>query len=95
VQDPAQVAELLRRFDGTPRTTLAERQQPFIAFEDEPAEGPPGSDIAALMGPAPVHVDELIRQSGQGTGAVQMALLELEIAGRLVRHEGGRVSLTS
>jgi DNA processing protein len=96
VQDPAQVVELLHRFDGTPRTALAERQHPFTAFEEEPAsDGPQGSEIAPLMSPAPVHVDELIRQSGQAAGAVQMALLELEIAGRLVRHEGGRVSLAS
>jgi len=38
-------------------------------------------------------VDELIRQSGAGAAAVQLALLELEIAGRLARHAGGRVSL--
>ncbi len=42
---------------------------------------------------APVGIDELVRQSGGNAGAVQMALLELEIAGRLVRHAGGRVSL--
>jgi len=48
-----------------------------------------------LAGPAPVAVDELIRQSGEGAAAVQMALLELEIAGRLQRHAGGRVSVTS
>ena len=49
--------------------------------------------LPALLTTAPVAVDELIRQSGDLPGAVQMALLELEIAGRLVRHAGGRVSL--
>ena len=44
-------------------------------------------------GPVPVLVDELIRQSGQPSSAVQMALLELELAGRLERHAGGRVAL--
>jgi DNA processing protein len=39
-------------------------------------------------------VDELIRQSGAEAAAVQLALLELELAGRLARHAGGRVSLT-
>nr|WP_277619332.1 hypothetical protein [Aurantiacibacter luteus] len=34
------------------------------------------------------------RICGCSAGAVQMALLELEIAGRLVRHAGGRVSLS-
>jgi DNA processing protein len=38
-------------------------------------------------------VDELIRQSGDSAAAVQLALLELELAGRLVRHAAGRVSL--
>ena len=51
------------------------------------------ADIAALLTTAPVSVDELIRQSGAGAAAVQLALLELEIAGRLERHAAGRVSL--
>ena len=54
---------------------------------DEPA------DVAGLLTMAPVAVDELIRQSGESPAAVQLALLELELAGRLVRHAGGRVSL--
>ena len=37
-------------------------------------------------------IDELIRQSGETPAAVQLALLELELAGALVRHAGGRVS---
>jgi len=92
VQQPAQVAELLRRFDGSPRSSLAEGGASYQPYEDELAGE--SADIAGLMSPAPVAVDELIRQSGQPAGSVQMALLELEIAGRLARHEGGRVSLT-
>ncbi|MBP6555140.1 MAG: DNA-protecting protein DprA, partial [Novosphingobium sp.] len=49
--------------------------------------------LAGLLTMAPVAVDELIRQSGESPAAVQLALLELELAGRLVRHAGGRVSL--
>ena len=56
--------------------------------EAEPVE------IAQLLTSAPVSVDELIRQSGAGSAAVQLALLELEIAGRLERHAGGKVSLS-
>lgn len=41
-----------------------------------------------------VGVDELIRQSGGSAGEVQIALLELEIAGMLVRHAGGTVSVS-
>ncbi|MBX3562246.1 MAG: DNA-processing protein DprA [Sphingomonas sp.] len=49
--------------------------------------------VADLLGPTPVPVDELIRQSGRSPAEVQTVLLELELAGRLERHAGGRVSL--
>jgi DNA processing protein len=48
--------------------------------------------VADLLGPVPVSVDELIRQSGLVPAIVQTVLLELELAGRLERHAGGRVS---
>jgi DNA processing protein len=51
------------------------------------------SQIAELLGPAPVEVDELFRQSGAPVGAVLTVILELELAGRLTRHPGNRVSL--
>jgi DNA processing protein len=50
--------------------------------------------VAELLGPVPVAVDELIRQSGLPSAIVATVLLELELAGRLERHAGGRVSLT-
>jgi DNA processing protein len=50
-------------------------------------------DVEALLGPSPVPVDEVIRLSGASSGAVQMALLELDLAGRLDRHAGNKVSL--
>jgi len=49
--------------------------------------------VEELLGPSPVPVDEIIRLSGVPSGAVQMALLELDLAGRLDRHAGGKVSL--
>jgi len=49
--------------------------------------------VVGLLGMSPVPVDELIRQSGVPAPLVQTALLELEVAGRLRRHAGGRVSL--
>ncbi len=48
--------------------------------------------IAELLGPVPVPIDELIRQSGLSAPVVQTVLLELELAGRVERHAGGRVS---
>jgi DNA processing protein len=49
--------------------------------------------LASLLGPTPVPVDELIRQSGLAPALVPTILLELELAGRLERHAGGKVSL--
>lgn len=46
-----------------------------------------------LLGPAPLPVDDLVALSGLSAGEVQILLLELELAGRLERHGGGRVSL--
>ena len=49
--------------------------------------------IVALLSPAPVSIDDLIRLSQSSPRVVRMVLLELEIAGRLERHGGGLVSL--
>jgi DNA processing protein len=94
VQTPEDVIELLQGFTGTPRSSFREMQPHFYAADDDLAADVPAS-IDALLTIAPVAVDELVRQSGDSAGAVQLALLELEIAGRIVRHAGGRVSLAS
>lgn len=93
VQAPEEVVELLTGFDGKPRSSLREAQPEQFDDVGEPAEEP--AEIVALLTSAPVAVDELVRQSGAGLAAVQMALLELEIGGALERHAGGRVSLKS
>jgi len=49
--------------------------------------------VTGLLGPVPVPVDEVIRQSALTPAIVQTILLELELGGRLERHAGGRVSL--
>ena len=69
---------------------------PSVPFEpagrEEPDESVLGR-VEELLGPSPVPVDEIIRLSGASSGAVQMVLLELDLAGRLERHAGGKVSL--
>ena len=90
VQSADDVIELLSGFDGNPRRAFREvgaAYNPTDELADEPA------DIAGLLTTAPIAVDELIRQSSEPAAAVQLALLELELAGQLVRHAGGRVSL--
>ncbi len=48
--------------------------------------------IEEALGPAPVDIDELIRLCRAPAAAVLTVLLELELAGRLSRHSGNRVS---
>jgi DNA processing protein len=49
--------------------------------------------VAEALGPAPVTVDEIIRQCQLSPSMVSWVLLEVELAGRLERHPGNRVSL--
>lgn len=49
--------------------------------------------VVEALGAAPIDVDEIIRHTGLGPGAVHTVLLELELAGRLARHGGQLVSL--
>ncbi|WP_417688933.1 DNA-processing protein DprA [Roseibium sp.] len=86
---------------------LAGRIEPALPFTpdmSEPDDAPPSlfdaepSDSArnrllSALGPAPVEIDELIRFTGESARTVNVLLLELELAGRLERHRGQRVSL--
>jgi DNA processing protein len=49
--------------------------------------------VIRLLGPAPVSVDDLARQSGLSIRTIHMTLLELELAGRIERHGGNAVSM--
>lgn len=49
--------------------------------------------IASLLGSTPVALDDLVRESKAKASDVQVALLELELAGRIERHGGGMISL--
>ncbi|MGN7998416.1 DNA-processing protein DprA [Sphingomonas sp. 22176] len=71
-------------------------RSPGARFDPPPPEDASDAErrrVTELLGPVPVGVDELIRQSGCAPAVVQTVLLELELAGRLDRHAGARVSL--
>lgn len=95
VQSAEEVIELLESFTGAPRSRfrVADAGQDFDYAElahADPAEG--AEAIAGLLSSAPVGIDDLIHQSGASAAAVHLALLELELAGELARHPGGKVS---
>jgi DNA processing protein len=92
IQSAADVLETIRPISG-PRVASV-----TSGFRGEPAGEEPDEQgrqaILSLLSPAPVPVDELVRQSLLAPAMVQMILLELELAGRIERHAGGRVSLS-
>lgn len=91
VQSVDDILEAVRPID--PRAVRA----PTQGFEGPPSRDASDAErraVLGLLGPVPVSVDELIRQSGLASAVVQTVLLELELAGRLDRHAGGRASLS-
>ena len=62
-----------------------------LKLEDSRAQ----SIILDLLGSIPVSIDELLRECQLSHAVMVTVLLELELAGRLERHPGNRVSLVS
>src|SRR5262245_26315884 len=62
---------------------------PEAALTRTATPGPADSDrerLLGALGPAPVDIDELARATGLTPRAIQIALLELTLAGRVERH---------
>ena len=95
VQSAADVVEALSAFGGGPqlglRFTAAEAAVDYgtVALEAGDAER---AEVLRLLSPTPVAVDEIVRLSGLSAPVVAAVLLDLELAGGLVRHAGGRVA---
>jgi DNA processing protein len=79
---------------STPRTRIGEEFDdasgaPYRADDETEAAR---ERIVALLGPSPITLDELARAAEASARAVRVALLELEVAGRL-EYSGDRVAL--
>ena len=91
--EPGDVIESLRPSQAAPQPA-----RPQILRENASAPPPvavDGSDRARVLGAldrTPVGVDEIVRFTGLPASAVQLVLLELDLAGAIVRHTGNRVS---
>lgn len=90
VQSASDVLEAIRPLGVG---VMQERSRWHAAPVDADADDPARRAVCDLLGHTPVAVDELVRQSGLHPAVVATVLLELELAGRLARHAGGRVSL--
>jgi DNA processing protein len=95
VTETADIVSVLRPIIDDGKFPAREPEPPLPEGPYEEAEPAPDerARIIALLGPAPLLIDDLVRLSESSPAVVRMVLLELEIAGRLERHGGGLVSL--
>jgi DNA processing protein len=70
-------------------------EPPPTVFEDGAEADAARRAVGEMLSPAPVAVDEIIRTCQLSPALVSTILLEWELAGRLERHPGNRVSLTT
>jgi DNA processing protein len=82
------IAPLMQREPPPRRAEEPETMEPV----PEPADDD-RSRVHEALGPTPVEIDEIVRFTGVPARTVQVILLELDLAGRLERHPGSRVSL--
>jgi DNA processing protein len=95
VEDPEQILEILTGLGHQSR----EIGQPLSEI-DQPIDFVTDTDVDHIrrvvlerLGPSPIAVDELLRQCQSSPPVIGQVLLELDLAGRLERHPGNRVSL--
>ncbi len=90
VQNADDVLEAISGMSGHVRSErMSYRPAPVALEVDEEAMG----TVRGLLSHSPVAIDELVRQSGLSAPLVSAALLDLELAGVVVRHAGSRVGL--
>lgn len=61
---------------------------------DKPPSDSQRNQILDAIGYTPVTLDDVVRHTGHSIGTVQLIILELDLAGRIERHAGNRVSRT-
>lgn len=93
VQSVNDIMEVLQR-----PLQLSEKKQSSFDFQSlsEPQENElekARQSVLSLLSPVPTEIDELARQSQIPLAVLQQVLLELELANRLSRSYGGKISL--
>ncbi|CAK0777804.1 DNA processing protein [Azospirillaceae bacterium] len=90
--------DVIREFSSRHQRPLGE--SPSLARGTAPREGPSEQElvqaralIAENLSPAPVPIDELVRECQLSAPVVLTVVLELELAGRVQRHPGNQISL--
>ncbi len=97
VQDADEVVEIIEPMITQPglwEGAVSMMQADAGAMSQVPESDQERQQLISLLGPTAVGVDDLIRLSELTPAVVITILLELELAGRLDRHAGNRVSIS-
>ncbi len=97
VTEPADILDALRPLSGlseiaAPLSRPPDMTAPFEQPVPEVGDGE-RAKILAVIGPAPTDLDAILRATGLSIRAVQIGLMELELAGRLSRPGHGLIAL--
>lgn len=84
----ALVEPLSHRFRELEPPSFAPRSSPAPSADEDAR-----ACILAALGPTPTPLDDLVRQSGTSVPLVRAVIIELELAGRIHRDPGDRISL--
>ena len=104
VENAEDVAGVLRALPGLAGAPARAVRAPHFEAETGAPERPAGDGggpdaaraaVLEMLDPHPVAVDELVRRCQLSPAVLMTALLELELAGRVLRHPGNRVARTA
>lgn len=92
--------DVIHALQSSRRPTMRDRQPDLFDLSPPPPPPPDEADLGRArdwvqenLSPAPVGIDDLVRDSRLPTQAVLTILLELELAGRIERQPGNRVAM--
>nr|WP_193660703.1 DNA-processing protein DprA [Brucella intermedia] len=101
VTEANDVIEMLRPLAGSSAYPTDMPTQPDLlspAMEEPESYQPIATEeqrdiVIDALGPVPTDIDTLVRHTGLDTGAIQLILLKLDLAGRLHRYARNQVAL--
>ncbi len=98
VTESADIIEALAPLSGLAPSAAFAEQHPANAWQAPPPLPPPllndgdRTRVLDALGPAPVDIDALMRATELDARSLNVVLMELDLAGRIVRHGGGLLS---
>ena len=94
IRDGAKLVEtaqdVLEELGVAPPTASVSTETMGKAGETTPDVGGPAGRVLTALGHDPAGIDLLVRRTGLGADAITVALVELEVAGRVISLPGGK-----